>query len=58
MSTNSLQFNYISVNNDGQNFVARVLEEPTYAKIELDPSQEYNSIHTRKYEKKRLSWNF
>jgi hypothetical protein len=42
MTTNSLQFNYLAViNNDGQHFVARVFEEPTYAKVELDPSQEY-----------------
>ena len=41
MATNSLQFNYISVDRDGQHYIARTFEEPTYKKIELDPSQEY-----------------
>jgi len=43
--TNPLQFNYVVINRDGTDFVGRVLEEPTYKKIDLDPTEAYMQAH-------------
>jgi len=37
----NLEFNYVVVNRDGKDFVVRVLEEPTYKKVDLDPAEAY-----------------
>ena len=41
MVEEKIEFNYVVINKDNKDYVVRVLETPTYKKIELDPTEAY-----------------
>lgn len=41
MTDNDCNINYVIINKDNKDYVVRVIEPPTYKKIELDPKEAY-----------------